>query len=89
MDGRAFQKEVENQKVGNLGIPILTMKQLDLIEQNKLSDIAQQPPPKPQERDWKPVKVMLPIVKQGIVAQFADQNDQLYGANSLTGESIL
>lgn len=32
---------------------------------------------------------MLPIVKQGIAAQFADEKDQLYGANSLTRESIL
>lgn len=34
------------------------------------------------------MKVMLPIVKMGIAAQFADEKDQLYGANSLTGENI-
>jgi hypothetical protein len=89
MDGKAFQQEIESQKVGNLGIPILTMNQLDVVEQNRLRNILQQVIPKPQERDWKPVKVMLPIVKQGIAAQFADEGDQLYGANSLTRESIL
>jgi len=32
---------------------------------------------------------MLPIVKQGIAAQYADESETLYGANSLTRESIL
>jgi hypothetical protein len=42
MDGKAFQQEIESQKVGNLGIPILTMNQLNVVEQNRLRSILQQ-----------------------------------------------
>lgn len=74
--------------MGNLGIPIFTMSQLDVIEQNQLKSILNKKIQRPKEKEFKPMKVMLPIVKMGIAAQFADEKDQLYGANSLTGENI-
>ena len=64
------------------------MKQLDIIEQNKLKAICAQPIPKATESEWKLMKVMLPIVKNGVGAVRAGVEDSMFGAESLSSRRI-
>lgn len=62
-------KEKKNQVIGNLGIPWFPISKLDQSEQNKMKDLlfnktkTSLGSPRNPERDWRQMKVMLPILK--------------------------
>jgi predicted component of type VI protein secretion system len=61
-----FNEEVNKAKKGNLGIPIVIQAELDIQEANQMKRIMASPVKKATETEWKAMKVMLPITKQGV-----------------------
>ena len=53
-----------------------------------MMSIVHSPTARPLERDWKPLKVMLPITKLGVSGARASEGGIMYAANSLTGTSV-
>ena len=58
------------------------------IERNKVKSIMISPTARPNQREWEKVKVMLPIVREGVNSLYANGNEIVHNTFNLTGFSI-
>ncbi len=58
------------------------------VERNQVKSILMSPTARPQQREWEQMKVMLPIVREGVNSLHANGNEIVHNTFNLTGFSI-